>query len=300
MTFADVTDRLKRFEIPGRVSLLEGNGGLPKIEVTTDYSEAEIYLHGGQVTHFQKKGDAPLLFLSQVSRFASGQAIRGGIPIIFPWFGAREGEPMHGFARLTEWECHEATAVPEGGVSLRFSLPNSADGATWPLFTANYIVTITDALALELIITNASPDQPFSFETCLHTYFFVGDINAVSVSGLKGATYLDKVEHFAQKSETNDALKITSELDRIYLDMPGPIEIRDEHLRRKIRIHTTGAASTVVWNPWSVKAQQMPDFGNDEYKQMICVESGNVAKNKVMLPPGHSAVLQVKLSSAPL
>jgi D-hexose-6-phosphate mutarotase len=300
MAFADVANHLKRFEIPGRVSLLEGNGDLPKIEVSTDSSQAEIYLHGAQVTNFQRKGDAPLLFLSQFSRFASGQPIRGGIPVIFPWFGAREGEPMHGFARLAEWDLHETTAVPDGGVSLRFSLPERAEGATWPPFSANYVVTVTDTLALELIITNASPDHDFSFETCLHTYFFVGDVNAVSIAGLKGAAYLDKADNFAQKTESADAFKIASEVDRIYLDTTGAIEIRDEKLRRKVRIEKSGSASTVVWNPGSAKAQQMPDFGNDEYKQMVCVESGNVAKNKVVLPPGRSAVLKAILSSRPL
>ena len=300
MAFADVTDRLKRFEIPGRISFQEGKGELAKIEITTDWSEAEIYLHGAQVTHFQKKGDAPLIFLSDFSRFALGQPIRGGVPVIFPWFGAREGEPMHGFARLAEWELHEAIAVPDGGVSLRFSLPDAAEGATWPPFSANYVVTVTDLLTLELIITNASADQNFSFETCLHTYFFMGDISAVSVTGLKGTAYLDKVDNFAQKTETADAIKIASEVDRIYLDSTGPIEIRDEKLRRKVRIEKSGSASTVMWNPWSAKAQQMPDFGNEEYKQMLCVESGNVAKNKVVLPPGRSSVLKVVLSVASL
>src|SRR5215510_11039778 len=123
MPIADETERLNKFEIPGRMTFLEGKGELPKIEVTTDGGSAEIYLHGAQVTHFQKRGEPPLLFLSQFSRFASGQPIRGGIPVIFPWFGPREGEPMHGFARFENWVLHEATAIPEGGASLRFNLP---------------------------------------------------------------------------------------------------------------------------------------------------------------------------------
>src|SRR5438093_4853817 len=153
-----IADRLKRFEIPGRVTLLEGNGEMTKIEALTDWSTAEIYLHGAHVTDFQKKGEAPLLFTSQFSRFKADQPIRGGIPIVFPWFGAREGEPSHGFARISEWELHEATALPEGGVTLRFSLPETAENATWPAFTANYVVRVTDTLELELIITNASRD----------------------------------------------------------------------------------------------------------------------------------------------
>jgi glucose-6-phosphate 1-epimerase len=300
MVGIDIPDRLKRFEIPGRVTLLEGNGELPKIEVTTDWSTAEIYLHGAHITDFKKKGEPPLLFTSQFSRYKEGAAIRGGVPIIFPWFGAREGEPSHGFARISPWELHEATALPKGGVTLRFSLPETADSATWPTFTANYGVRVTDILELELIITNAAPDQQFSFENCFHTYFALSDISAVSVIGFKGGNYLDKADNFAPKTDNADAIRVTAEVDRTYLDHTAAVEIHDSKFRRKIRIDKEGSQSSVVWNPWIAKSQQMPDFGNEEYKQMICVESGNVGSNRIVLPPGHSSVLKVKLSSARL
>jgi glucose-6-phosphate 1-epimerase len=298
MVSTDIPDRLKRFEIPGRVTMLEGNGELPKIEVITDWSTAEIYLHGAHITDFQKKGEPPLLFTSQFSRFRRGQAIRGGIPIIFPWFGAREGEPSHGFARLSEWELHEASALPEGGVTLRFSLPDIAESATWPPFTANYVVRVTDVLELELIITNAAADEPFSFETCLHTYLAVGDISSVAISGLKGAAYLDRTDNSAQKTDGSDVLRIAGEVDRTYLDTTSVVEVSDAKLRRNIRVEKEGSSSTVVWNPWIAKSQQMPDFGNEEYKQMLCIETGNVAKNRIILPPGRSSVLKVRLGSS--
>jgi glucose-6-phosphate 1-epimerase len=295
-----VPDDLKRFEIPGRVALLEGNGELPKIEVTTDWSNAEIYLQGAQVTDFQKKGEAPILFTSQFSRFAAGQPIRGGIPIVFPWFGPREGEPMHGFARQAAWNLHEVVAVPEGGVSLRFSLPETADSSIWPPFSAYYVVTVTDKLDLELIVTNCAADEPFSFEACLHSYFMVSDISLVSILGLKGAAYLDKVENFAPKTETNEALRIAGEVDRVYLDTPGRAEIVDPKLGRRIFIEKAGCASTVIWNPWIGKSKQMPDIGNDEYRQMVCVETGNVAQNEIALAPGKSSVMRVTIGSVGL
>lgn len=300
MITTDIPERLKRFEIPGHVTVLEGNGELPKLEVNTDWSTAEIYLHGATVTDFQKKGEAPLLFTSQFSRFATDQPIRGGVPIIFPWFGAKEGGSSHGFARTAEWDLHEATTLPEGGVSLRFGFAGSPESATWPPFLANYVVTVTDRLVLELIVTNTSADQPMSFETCLHTYFSISDISAVSVTGLKGVSYFDKADHFAQKTESEDAIRIASEVDRIYFDTTATVEILDPTLQRRIQIEKSGSASTVVWNPWLAKAQQMPDFGNEEYKQMLCVESGNVANNKVVLAPGKSFVLRVAIGSSRL
>jgi len=290
----------RQFELPGRITVLEGNGELPKLELTTDWSTAEIYLQGAHITDFQKRGEEPLLFTSRCSRFLAGQPIRGGVPVIFPWFGSREGEPAHGFARLAAWRLQEATAIPEGGVSLRFSLPEAPARATWPEFSANYIITVTDRLAIELIITNLSPGQPLIFENCLHTYFNVGDINATTIRGLQGVGYLDKTQQFAQKTEANEAIRITEETDRIYLNTTTAVEIVDEKLRRRIQVNKRGSASTVVWNPWSAKAQAMPDFCNEDYLTMVCVESGNVAENKLSLPPGRSAVLQVEYSSTAL
>jgi len=279
--------------------LTEGNGELGKIEVLTRHSTAEIYLHGAHVTGFQKNGEPPLLFTSQFSRFAPNQPIRGGVPIIFPWFGSREGEPAHGFARLADWELIETATLPSGGATLRFSLPDVPEAATWPPFAAYYIVTVTDQLALELVVVNASPDQTFTFENCLHTYYAVGDINSVTVLGLKGVSYQDKVEHFTQKTETNDSIRISSEVDRVFLDTGSPIEIHDPTLKRIVRIEKSGSQSTVVWNPWVTKSQQIPDFGTDEFRRMLCVETGNVDRNRITLPPGETAVLKIIVSSRP-
>src|SRR6266478_1993455 len=214
--------------VPGRVIFLDGRGELPMLEVSTAWSTAEIYLQGAHVTHFTRKNEPPLLFLSQCSRFEEHQPIRGGIPVIFPWFGPREGLPQHGFARLKAWELKE-----------------------------------------------------FAFENCLHTYFEVGAIAEVSITGLKGARYLDRLANLARKTESADAIRIASEVDRTYLDAVGAVEILDPRLRRKIRVEKEGSASTVVWNPWIAKSQQMPDFANDEYQRMVCVESGNVASNNL-------------------
>lgn len=289
----------RRLEIPGRVSFMEGSGELPMLEIKTEWSTAEIYLHGAHVTRFQRRNEPPLLFLSQVSRFDKSHPIRGGVPVIFPWFGPREGKPAHGFARTTAWELKEITSSANGSISLRLRLPDCPEAAGFPPFTADYIVTVSDTLELKLVITNSSPDKEFTFEECLHTYFTVGDISAVSVVGLKGVSYEDKVDNFAKKTETNDAITIASEVDRVYFDTTGTVEIQDRSLHRKIIVEKQSSASTVVWNPWIAKAQQMSDFGNDEYQKMVCVESGNVGKNKVTLAPGKSSTLTVKLSSAP-
>ena len=284
----------------GQVTFLDGQCELPMLEISTRWSTAEIYLHGAHVTHFRKHDEPPLLFLSQCSRFVEGQPIRGGIPVIFPWFGPREGLSQHGFARNKTWELKGVVPSADGSVSVRFRLPECPEACSFPPFTADYVVTVDQALTLELIITNDSKDAEFTFENCLHTYFDVGDITAISICGLKGVTYLDKVTSFQEKTETSDAIRIASEVDRTYLNTTGTVEILDPRLGRKIRVEKQNSASTVVWNPWIAKSRQMPDFGDEEYERMICVESGNVGSNSITLPPGGSSTLRVKLSSETL
>jgi D-hexose-6-phosphate mutarotase len=283
----------------GRVTFQDGLGELPMIEVTTARSTAEIYLHGAHVTHFQKKGELPLLFLSHVSRFAVDQPIRGGIPVIFPWFGRHADKPhAHGFARIKDWDLKEVLSPADGSVSLRLAMPECPDAPGCPACAVEYIVTVSDTLSAELVVTNQSATD-FVFENCLHTYFAVGDINAVSITGLKGVDYLDAVAGFARKTESGDAIRIDSEVDRVFLDTAHTVEIHDASLRRMIRAEKENSASTVVWNPWIAKAKAMPDFGDEEYTQMVCVESGNVMSNQTKLAVGQTARLSIKLSSAP-
>jgi D-hexose-6-phosphate mutarotase len=207
---------------------------------------------------------------------------------------------QHGFARVKAWEAKELVTMPDGSVSVRFRLPEYPEASSFPAFTADYVVTVSQTLSLQLLVTNLSTNESLTFENCLHSYLQVGDSSAISITGLKGVEYLDKVASFARKSETSDSIRISAEVDRVYLNTTGPIEVRDPKLKRKIRIEKQGSASTVVWNPWVGKAQQMPDFGNDEYQSMVCVESGNVASNQIVLPPGETSTLLVKITSEPL
>lgn len=295
----DNIEQLRKHEITGHVAFAK-KGGLTKINVTTGRSTAEIYLHGAHIAHFQKNGEPPLLFMSRKSYFAPGKAIRGGVPIIFPWFGQREGAGLHGFARVNEWELAGTSAAPDGSVKLIFKLPeNICAKNDWPATNVNFVVTVADKLTMELTVANPL-EENFMFEDCLHTYFEVGDISRISIAGLKGTSYLDKTDSFACKLESNDAFKISLETDRVFLNASGTVEIHDEQLRRKILVEKTGSNSTVVWNPWIAKAKAMPDFDDGEYKQMVCIESGNVAENKITLAPGASATLKVVLSSQPI
>ncbi len=286
---------LSKFEIPGRVAMAAGNSGLPKINVMTGQSAAEIYLHGAHLTGFQKKGEPPLLFMSRLSQFGPAKPIRGGVPICFPWFGPREGDVAHGFARLRAWHLTNTQVTADGAVILNFRLPAAAECAAWNLLRAEFIVTVSDTLTMELRAINGSADRPIEIENCLHTYFAVGDIGSVGIRGLQGARFLDKTDRGAEKPETHETLPIVAETNRIYHDTPGPVEVVDTKFHRVIRIEKSGAADTVVWNPWTT--QLMPDFDPAEHSRMVCVEAGNVGRNKIVLAPGATMASRVRLSS---
>jgi D-hexose-6-phosphate mutarotase len=297
MTAPSSQQHLQLFEIPGRVSFTTVPGGLSKAAITTKTSTAEVFLQGAQVTGFQKNGEPPLLFLSSKSYFSPGKAIRGGVPVCFPWFGPRAGKPAHGFVRFTEWELVETAAAPDGSVTLNLQLPESAlVQAGWPAAKVNFIVTIGDKLAMELVVANSTA-QDFVFESLLHTYFAVADIAHVSIRGLNGAHYLDKTDNFTRKLEAGDEIRIASQVDRVFLDTPATVVIHDAKLRRRISVEKTGSASTVVWNPWIAWSKETADFGDEEYKQMLCVESGNVAENKITLAPGATTALKAVIAS---
>ena len=290
---------MKNFEIPGAIQTVS-TGALSKLVVTTGFSTAEIYLHGAHVTQFQKNGEAPLIFMSAKSHFAPGKPIRGGVPICFPWFGPREGEPAHGLARLLSWELAETSAAKDGSVVVRLRLPQELLKPEWSALKTEFVVTVAETLAMELIATNESGGKAAAIENCLHTYLQVGDIGAVSLSGLEGAPFDDFAfgANGARRKGDPARLRITQETNRVYPDNTAAVEIRDEKLKRTVRVEKFNSKSTVVWNPWTT--QPMPeDWGPAEHEQMVCVESGNVKQNRLSLAPGKAASLKVILSSHP-
>ena len=289
---------LQKHAIPGRLAIAGGNGGLARIVVTTKTSAAEIYLHGAHLTHFQKNGGPPLIFMSLKSWFAPGKPIRGGVPICLPWFGNRDGEPSHGFARITEWQLVKTAATPDGTVAVTLALPPIPSRRAWKNLRAEFVVTIADTLTMELIASNEAGGGTLEIENCLHTYFHVGDIGAVSITGLESAAFLNfaAADTGTRMPAENVPIKIQRETNRTYLDTAGTVEIRDEKLQRVIRVEKSGSQSTVVWNPWTT--QKLPDdFDPAEHRNMVCVESGNVKQNKISLAPGKTAALKVVLRS---
>jgi glucose-6-phosphate 1-epimerase len=289
-------------KLPDTVRIEAGRGGLRRVLVNTPLAEAEIYLHGAHVTHFQPHGQKPVLFMSAKSLFAPNKPIRGGVPICFPWFGPRQDErpgPMHGFARLLDWELIGAEEASNKTVEISLRLASSAaTRAEWDgEFEVNYLVRVGAALGLELRVKNAS-SQPMLIEEALHTYLAVSDVRQVSIEGLAGTAYSDRVGTPHEETEGAAPIRITAETDRIYRNTHAMCVAHDPGWKRRLVIEKTGSDATVVWNPWIAKAKAMPDFGDDEWPLMLCIETCNVREHAVTVAPGQShgmgAVIRVE------
>lgn len=284
-----VSDLNRHFEIPGLAKVVAGDGGLPKVAISAPGATGEIYLHGAHVTSWTPAHASEVLFLSTKSRFEEGIAIRGGIPVCFPWFDKKRDDPKapsHGFARTRPWQLH---SVERDGDSVRVTMLLESDDSTkhyWPVdFHAEYGVTFGAQLKIEFTVANRGT-APAHFEAALHTYFRIGEIAEARVRGLDKIRYTDKTDGRREKTQEGDVI-ITSETDREYLDTPHQVDLLDSSMQRKIHIANENSRTTVVWNPWIKKAQALSDFGDDEWKRMICVETSNVSQFAAEAPPGR-------------
>jgi glucose-6-phosphate 1-epimerase len=281
-------------------------GGLERVCVRGAHAGAELYLQGAHLTGWQPHGSAPVLFLSRRAIYATGKAIRGGVPLVFPWFGPHAtdpGAPMHGFARSRPWRLVRSGPGPDGAVVLELTLEDdAATRALWPsTFRLGYRVEIGATLSLALEVLNTSA-APFTFETALHTYLAVGDVTAVSVTGLEETSYIDKVDAMARKRQGAAPLRLTGETDRVFLGTRARCVVADPVLGRLVVVDKAGSATTVVWNPWSAKAAGIPDLEPDDWRRMLCVETANAADDAVTLAPGArhvtSATLRVEAAGS--
>ena len=287
----------ERFAHVQGLTFRPGPGGLTVAAIANDRAEASVALHGGHVLAFQPRGQKPVLWVSRQSHYAAGKPIRGGIPLCWPWFGPHPvdaGKPAHGFARISPWSVVDATA---GDVTqLRLALTDSdATRALWPYpFRLELTVKVGAQLQVELRIQNPGP-AAFTCSDALHSYFAVSDIAQVTVDGLDGCAYLDKVAG-AERREQAGPIAVTAETDRVYLDTTADCLVTDAGWRRAIRVAKRGSRTTVVWNPWAERARQLADFGDGEYHGMVCVETANAADDVITVHPHGEHRLAATLS----
>ena len=277
------------YGIADQVNFITGPGDLPFVEVHNAKASALISTYAGQVLSFKPVDAAQdLLFLSSKAYYQPGKAIKGGVPVCWPWFGADpegQGRPAHGFVRNRQWSVLGTERTASGTTRLVLGLQDSPETREiWPqAFELRLEITVGSSLELTLVTRN-NGDQSFDVSQALHTYFQVGNIDQVRVLGLEEKEYLDKVDNGKRKIQTG-ALAIAEEVDRIYTGVAGELIIEDASLQRRIRIASSGSHTAVVWNPWARISAEMGDLEDDDYLRMLCVETANAADDIVELPP---------------
>lgn len=287
------------------VELTKGVNGLEKVILReVRGSSAEVYLYGGQVTSWKNDHREELLFVSSKAIFKPPKAIRGGIPICFPQFANHGPLESHGFARNRFWSIDKDPPPFPAATSSRAFVdlilkPSEEDLKIWPhSFEFRLRVALSpggDLMSTSRIRNTNTDGKPFTFTFAYHTYFSVSDISEVRVEGLETLDYLENKERF---TEQGDAITFESEVDKIYLSTPTKIAILDHEKKRTFVIRKDGLPDAVVWNPWDKKAKAMADFGDEEYKHMLCVEAAAVEKS-ITLKPGEEWRGRQELSAVP-
>ena len=296
MIMQDIQTLNRIFSRDEQLQFTIGAGDMPFIQVNTAQASATIALHGAQILSFKPHNSShDLFYLSEESTYQQGKAIRGGVPLCWPWFGDDPvdlGRPAHGFARNLFWEvldCQLHNDVAE----ITLGLESTATSKQWwpGEFRLRKKIIISDQLAIALTTENRG-EIAFSISQALHSYFLVGDIKQVKIDGLADCDYLDKLQNFASFTQTDTELSVASEVDRVYLNTQQGVSIIDHALHRKIHISHQGADNYVVWNPWQ-QAASLADMKAQDYQHFLCVESANALANSVIIAPGAAYQIMV-------
>ena len=272
------------------------DNGFKYIEIENKQAEAKIALQGAHLFHYKVKDKPSLLWLSESAYFEEGKAIRGGIPVCFPWFGKNKEDPsllQHGFARTQLWTVILEEEIDEGTTHIQLQLkPNTDTLEQWAYqFDVTLDIIIGHELSIALSVTNTDT-KPFEISTALHTYFSVSDIDNISIKGLDNRAYYDALEE--KTSIQNGDILIQEEVDRVYSNPSEMITLLDGDA--KVNLQQEGSNSLVVWNPWIDKSKQMADMTENGYRTMMCLETSNAREDARVLKPNESHVLRAIIS----
>ena len=260
---------------------------LPTAFIANKFCRGAVTLYGGHVLSYEPEGEKDLLWISKKSLFQAPKGIRGGIPVCWPWFGGNP-QPGHGIARIQFWNMVSATEEADGSTTIVMHLDVTDPHDLSITLRANFGAKLT----VETQTVNNS-DEPYVLTGALHTYFNIGEIGETFVEGLGGA----KAENRTWKKgfTCEGTFGFDAEHDYVYSSTSNVI-INDKKMGRKILVEKSGSGTTVVWNPWIDKSKAMPDFGDEEYHTMLCVEAANCYDNFIRLEKGQFHKLSQTIS----
>lgn len=275
----------RRFGAAGRVAFREGPGGYPIAVLVAPQGVCEISLYGGQVLSYRPLGHQDALWLSPLAEFADGKAIRGGIPVCWPWFGKApegypEGTPSHGFARRALWQVAGSEyGTRDTELTLELTHEEATDPA-WPhAYRLTLTVTLGDCLTLDLQTRNLS-DVPVTYGEALHAYLRVADARKAEVVGV-----------------TEEPLRFSDEEthDVVYPKTDLMAAVTDPVMERAVLLAADDSSATVVWHPQLDHG--MGDVNLEGPRKFICVEPANPhhVGGQITLKPGQAHVLTMRI-----
>lgn len=273
----------------GTVTTKMHENGLEYIDINTQHCQARIFKQGAQIDFFKPRDQAPLLWCSSANDYQVGTAIRGGIPICWPWFGQHRNThwPQHGFARTQMWQLSEVN-INNTEVDLLFTLTlNESTQSYWPYQTQlSARFRLSEQLSVSLINTNLD-SQTVNITQALHSYFPIGDIHHLSASGFHQAQYIE----FDQGpfEQVTDDIHFTQETDRVYSQLGAQQLLHTPNGIIEVTRHNSQSA--ILWNPWTDKSKRLSRFKDDDYLSMICLEAANVLDDNITLAPNETHTL---------
>ena len=289
MTLASSAALNECFGHDQRVVFSQGRGDLIKADLDFKGARVEVYLQGAHITRYRPRGDTDVLWMSDRAVYAPGGALRGGIPICWPWFGAvtdGSGRPQHGYARTHDFSVKSANA-DDDSTSLVLAL--DSEQAPWPDWRGRldleFEIRLSDCLWMEMRTRNQT-SEPIVVTNALHSYFAISRRDRIRIPALTGLDYLDKTQDYRAFSQT-DEIRIETEVDRVYQQPPAIIELHDDAWKTTTRIESWGNHNVVVWNPGPEKAAAMADFDDPGFENMICIEPANALDQGIELAPGE-------------
>lgn len=295
-------------ENTGQITI-EQRDELPLLRIRNEYADALIALQGGQLLEYTPRGQRPLIWLSEEVAFKRSQTLRGGIPICWPWFGDSRrnpapvralvhGEaPAHGLVRAADWSLQAVDSSAEHtAVILRHTIAPDTH-AQWPhAALLTLAIAVGRTLRLELTTHNTGA-EPLSITQALHTYFAISAIDRVEINGLEQTPYVDTLDDWREKTQQG-SIRFDGETDRIYLDTPSHIELRDHGWQRTVTLHARNSASAIVWNPWIEKTRRLSQLAGDAWQRMLCIETANALRDMIVIAPGAQHSLEVEIGCA--
>jgi glucose-6-phosphate 1-epimerase len=202
--------------------------------------------------------------------------------------------PAHGWVRNQPWLLDRIDQGPQHiSLRLRYPAPIGLPVAWAEQIELTLDISIGARLGLALRCHNQSP-ATLSLSQALHSYFAISHVDQVEVLDLHNARCIDTLDNWAEKRDSV-ALTIHQETDRIYLDTPPLIRVRDRGWQRTLCIHSDDSASAVVWNPWIDKSRRLSQFPADAWQRMLCIETARVLDDCMSLPPGATGTMNVTI-----